>query len=98
MLEPGDWVDEEGGPRWWWKYVFPAPSQFWAAIIASNATRLVGAEDSAWAERVAAPALESAAIVHAAARVGDPAVSARLRKEAAGKLMGAVKALQESGI
>jgi hypothetical protein len=91
----GDW-GLEGTPKWWWKYVMPTPESFYANILA-QAVHLQGPDPSPWLQRASAEVMESLAMFHAAARMGEREGSARLKHEAFARISRAVSALGSEG-
>jgi len=89
-VNEGDWV--EGEPKWWWKYVMPSESVFWAAVFAAK-NRRSEPEPSPWLQSVSGQVMDGLAMLNAAARIGKTDEAAKLKKEATAKITRAVAAV-----
>jgi hypothetical protein len=94
-INDGDWI--EGRPQWWWKYVMPAESTFWATIVSQRAQTVAvqGPSPDPWKQAKTLGA-EAVAMLYAAANVTDAKQRTQLLDEAAQKLGAAGKAVQQT--
>ena len=93
QVNDGDWI--EGKVEWWWKYVIPAESQFWAAILAEQAQRAttqLDPEPSPW-RQAQARGLEAVAMLQALRKITDSKQQARLLAEIGERFHSAEQAL-----
>jgi len=89
-VNEGDWV--EGEPKWWWKYVMPSESVFWAAVLAAK-SRGATPEPAPWLQGVSGQIMDGLAMLNAAARIGHADEAAKLKQEATTKISRAVAAV-----
>lgn len=97
MSNEGDWV--EGKPRWWWKYVFPAPIRFWISALNEKLAKdkkvvNLDPDPEPWLEGVTAEILESLTMLHTSTTVREEGVSQRLKEEAVEKINSALKTVK----
>lgn len=92
-VNDGDWVD--GKVEWWWKYVLPAETQFWAAVLAQRVQ--VGAgqdpERAPWRQAQAA-GVEAVAMLQAAANITDLKQRTELLNEVVRRFTAAANAVK----
>jgi hypothetical protein len=91
-LSDGDWI--EGKVEWWWKYVIPAESQFWAAILVERVATSAGqhANPSSQAQSLG---FEALAMLQAAHKISDSKERMRLLSEVGERFHAAGEALHE---
>jgi hypothetical protein len=89
-VNEGDWV--VGESKWWWKYVMPSESVFWAAVLAAK-SRGAEPEPSPWLQGVSGQVMDGLAMLNAAARIGKSDEAAKLKKEATAKITRAIAAV-----
>jgi hypothetical protein len=75
-ISDGDWV--EGEVKWWWKYVFPAASNLWRAVLQASSDV---PDPSPWRQQIGR-LLESIVMLQASSKVSDRDVAEKLSKEA----------------
>jgi hypothetical protein len=78
----------KGAPKWWWKYVFPARSDFWRLLLRAEK---MGPEPDPWIQATIADLLEAAAMVRAIGKTSDIESKTRLRNEISEKVQGALQ-------
>jgi hypothetical protein len=85
----GDWVT--GAPKWWWKYVFPTPDNFWSAVL----QRVSGPEPDPWRKQVG-ELLQGVEMLRGAAKAGDRSIAEKLHSEAIATIKQAAGAVQKA--
>jgi hypothetical protein len=86
-LSDGDWI--EGKVRPWWKYVIPAETQFWTAILNQRASMKAGPQPDPW-RRAQSLSLEAVAMLQAVASIADAKERTSILSEA-GELLRAAE-------
>lgn len=91
-LQPneGDWV--VGAPKWWWKYVFPLPDNFWTAVL----QRISGPQPDPWKSEVG-ELLQGVEMLRASAKAGDRGIAEKLHSEAVATIQRVAQAVQKQG-
>ncbi len=89
-LQPneGDWV--VGAPKWWWKYVFPLPDNFWTVVL----QRISGPQPDPWRSEVG-ELVQAVEMLRASGKVGDKGIAEKLHSEAVATIQGAAQAVQK---
>jgi hypothetical protein len=98
QINDGDWI--EGKVEWWWKYVIPAESQFWAAILAERAQRATAQldpEPAPW-RHAQARGLEAVAMLQALHGIADPKQRNRLLAEIGERFHSAEESLNQTAV
>jgi hypothetical protein len=92
-LNEGDWID--GKVEWWWKYVIPGENQFWAAILAQNASVVgrQGPDPVPWRQAIVL-GFEAVAMLQAATNISDVKERAKLLSEVVEKFSTAAQRLK----
>jgi len=92
-LQPneGDWV--VGAPKWWWKYVFPVPDNFWSTVL----QRISGPSPDPWRSQVG-ELLQGVEMLRAAATVKDRGVAEKLHSEAVATIRQTAAAAQKANV